>query len=80
MASNIVSGDFRSSSLSEGCSFVYVFACVVEDLLKLGFSRDPIGRLQALHPRYFEFFDLERSFLVETETVRDARRPELSLG
>ncbi|CAA9350216.1 MAG: hypothetical protein AVDCRST_MAG71-2734 [uncultured Lysobacter sp.] len=32
-----------------------------------------------MHPRYFEFFDLERSLLVATETVRDARALELRL-
>ncbi len=73
-------GDVRSSSLSPGRCFVYVWPCAYEDLVKLGFSRDPIGRLQALHRRYFEFFDLDRAFLIETETVRDARRLELLLA
>lgn len=50
-----------------------------EDLLKLGFSRDPLARWQALHSRWFEAFDLDRSLLVATETVRDARALELSL-
>jgi len=50
-----------------------------EDLLKLGFSRDPLTRWQQLHPRWFEAFDLDRSLLVATETVRDARTLELSL-
>ena len=36
--------------------------------------------MQALHPRFFEFFDLDRALLVDTETVRDARRLELELG
>lgn len=64
---------------SEGLSYVYVFPCAYEDLLKLGFSRDPLARLQALAPRYYEFFDLERGLLVETETVAEARRLELRL-
>ncbi len=59
---------------------MYVLPCAYEDILKLGFSRDPVGRLQSLHRRYFEFFDLDRAFLIETETVRDARRLELMLG
>ena len=80
MAPRINPGDFRSSSLSEGRCFVYVFPCAYEDILKLGFSRDPIGRLQALHHRYFDFFDLDRAFLIQTETVLDARRLESSLG
>ncbi len=65
---------------SEGASYLYVLPCAGEDQLKLGFSRHPLQRMQALHTRYFEFFDLDRAFLVETETVRDARDLELSLG
>lgn len=64
---------------SEGLCFVYVLPCAYEDLLKLGFSRNPLARAQALQTRYFEFFDLDRAFLVETETVRDARDIELRL-
>jgi len=70
----------RSSLLSHGCCYVYVLPCAYEDILKLGFSRDPLGRLQSLHRRYFEFFDLDRAFLIETETVRDARHIEIVLG
>jgi len=67
-------------TLSRGRCYLYVLPCAYEDLLKLGHSRDPLDRLQSLHPRYFEVFDLDRAFLVETETVRDARALELSLG
>ena len=56
---------------------LYVFPCAYEDLLKLGFSKDPLVRLQQLHPRWYEFFDLDRAFAVETETVPDARTLEL---
>lgn len=66
-------------SPSAGTCFLYVAPSAYEDLLKLGFSRDPLARLQALHPRWFEVFDLDRALLVETETVRDARRLELQL-
>ena len=65
---------------SRGPCHLYVFPCAYEDLLKLGFSRDPLSRLQQLHPRWFEFFDLDRAFLVEAETVRDARDLELGLA
>jgi hypothetical protein len=65
---------------SRGRSYLYVLPCVYEDILKLGFSRDPLERMQALHPRWFEFFDLDRAFLVEAETVRDARDLELGLA
>jgi T5orf172 domain-containing protein len=63
---------------SQGQCFLYVFPCAYEDLLKVGFSRDPLQRLQALHRRWYEFFDPERIVLVETDTVREARALELS--
>lgn len=69
-----------SHSLGTGTCYLYVAPCVYEDYLKLGFSRDPLQRLESLHPRFFEFFDIDRAFLVETETVRDARDLELALG
>jgi len=62
-----------------GRCFVYVWPCTWEDHCKVGFSRDPLSRLQALHRRWYEFFDLDRAWLVETETVRDARDLELEL-
>ena len=64
---------------SRGHCHLYVFPCAWEDLCKLGFSRDPLSRLQALHPRFFEFFDLDRGALVETDTVAEARALETSL-
>jgi hypothetical protein len=50
-----------------------VLPCRDEDILKIGFSRDPVRRLQTLHQRFFEFFDLDRALLIETDRVRDAR-------
>jgi len=70
----------RTRGVSEGACHLYVLPCAYEDLLKLGFSRQPLERMQALHSRFFEFFDLDRALLVETETVRDARKLELDLG
>ncbi len=61
---------------SRGRTFVYVLPCRDEDLLKVGFSRDPLQRMRTLHPRYFEFFDLDRALLVECDHLRDARRIE----
>lgn len=61
---------------SRGRAFVYVIPCRDEDLLKVGFSRDPLQRLQAFHRRFFCFFDLDRAFLIGTDFVRDARRIE----
>ncbi|HBK46126.1 MAG TPA: hypothetical protein DDZ67_06740 [Xanthomonadaceae bacterium] len=63
----------------DGRCFTYVFPCVWEDHCKIGFSRDPLARIGSLHPRWFEFFDLERGLLVEAESVRDARDLELAL-
>jgi hypothetical protein len=65
---------------ARGQCHLYVLPCAYEDILKLGFSRDPLQRMQALHPRWFEFFDLDAGFLIQAETVRDARDLELGLG
>jgi hypothetical protein len=62
-----------------GPSFVYVLPCLGEDLLKLGMSRDPLDRFQSLHPRWFDFFDLDEARLVETDSVREARAIETRL-
>src|SRR5690606_40286623 len=43
----------------DGRCFAYVFPCAWEDHCKIGFSGDPLGRISALHPRWFGFFDLE---------------------
>jgi hypothetical protein len=61
---------------SRGRTFVYVLPCREQDLLKVGFSRDPMQRLRTLHPRFFDFFDLQRGLLVETGQLREARRIE----
>ncbi|MEO5559196.1 MAG: GIY-YIG nuclease family protein [Dokdonella sp.] len=66
-------------SLSKGRAFAYLLPCRHEDIAKIGFSRDPLVRVHTLHRRYFEFFDLDRAVLVETDRVRDARRIERRL-
>lgn len=74
--------DLRSDpirTLSRGRCFLYVAPCMHEDILKLGFARDPLVRLHSLHGRYYEFFDLEAGFLIQTDTVREARDLETSL-
>jgi hypothetical protein len=63
-----------------GASFVYVFPRPGEDLLKLGMSRDPLDRLQSLHPRWYEFFDLDAGWVAATDRVREARALELRLA
>lgn len=64
---------------SRGKAYVYVLPCRDEDLLKVGFSRDPFTRFSTLHRRFFDFFDLERGFLLDAERVVDARRIERRL-
>ena len=64
---------------SRGRAYVYVLPCRDEDLLKVGFSREPLQRLRTLHRRFFEFFDLDRALLIETERVTQARRIERRL-
>jgi hypothetical protein len=61
---------------SRGRTYVYVLPCRDEDILKVGFSRDPLDRFRTLHPRFFEFFDLDRGLLIHTDRLRDARRIE----
>jgi hypothetical protein len=68
-----------ASTASEGTAYVYVAPCRHENILKLGFSRDPLARLQSLHPRWYDFFDLDSGWLVETDRVREARALELQL-
>src|SRR6185312_5741360 len=65
--------------IGAGRAWVYVLPCRERDILKVGFSRDPLQRLHALHRRFFEFFDLERALLVEADTVREARFIERAL-
>ena len=79
MSTPIVADPIRGSAASRGRCHVYVLPCTWEDHCKIGFSRDPLSRMQALHRRWFEFFDLDAAWLVETETVRDARDLELEL-
>jgi hypothetical protein len=76
----IVGPDSPRRPASAGRAFVYVLPCQHEDILKLGFSRDPLLRMQTLHQRYFDFFDIQRAFLIETDLVRDARRIERELA
>jgi hypothetical protein len=80
MAQRIDTREPGNRGPSRGRCYLYVLPCAYEDILKLGFSRDPLDRMQALHPRWFEFFDLERAFAIETDTVREARDLELGLG
>jgi len=70
--------DTRESTATRafGRAYCYVLPCCGEDILKLGFSRDPLQRMRALHGRWFEFFDLDTAFLLETDRVKEARAAE----
>jgi hypothetical protein len=61
---------------SRGHAYVYVLPCRDEDVLKVGFSRDPFTRFHDLHRRFFDFFDLDRGMLVAVDQVKEARRIE----
>ncbi|WP_313319098.1 GIY-YIG nuclease family protein [Stenotrophomonas sp.] len=56
-----------------GRTFLYAFPRAGEDFTKLGIARDPLVRLQAFSPRYYDFFELGAGWLVEAETTREAR-------
>lgn len=57
-------------------AFVYVVPAQFEDILKIGFSRKPARRIRTFHKRYFEYFDLERGFLLRANDAKDAHRLE----
>lgn len=59
--------------------YLYVLPLAYEDILKLGISHDPLARAQAFSRRYYEFFDLERSLLVEFDCKREAQARETAL-
>lgn len=61
-------------------AFVYIIPARFEDILKIGFSRDPSYRIRSFHPRYFEYFDLDRGFLIAANDEKDARRIERLLA
>lgn len=60
-------------------AFAYVLPLHGEDWLKLGSSSDPLRRAREFSPRFFELFDFDRAFLIETENRRDASRLEQAL-
>ena len=65
--------------LSRGRAYAYLFPCRDQDIAKIGFTRDPLERLHTLHRRFFDFFDLDRALVVETDTVRESRAIERAL-
>jgi hypothetical protein len=63
-------------TLSKGRTFVYMLPWREQDLLKIGYSRQPLVRFRTLHRRFFEVFDLDRGLLLETERLAQARKIE----
>src|SRR5579859_321572 len=61
-------------------AFVYAVPARYEDILKLGFSHEPCARVRSFHARWYEYFDLERGFVLEATDEKDARRIERELG
>lgn len=58
---------------ASGRACLYVLPCAYEDHAKLGIATDPLARMQAFSPRWYEFFDLDRAWLAEAGSVREAR-------
>jgi len=63
-------------SLSKGRTFVYMLPWREQDLLKVGYSRQPLVRMRSLHRRFFDVFDLQRGLLLEAERLAQARKIE----
>ena len=59
--------------------YLYILSLPDEDLAKVGMSVDPLARVRAFAPRYYDCFDLERSGLVGYDSVAEARRRETAL-
>lgn len=64
---------------NDGRCYTYIFPCALEDHCKIGFSRDPLGRISSLHRRWYDIFDLDRIVLIEADSVRESRGLELGL-
>ena len=58
---------------ASGPACLYLLPCAYEDFAKLGIATDPMRRMQAFSPRYYEFFDLDHGWLAEADSVREAR-------
>ena len=58
---------------ASGRACLYVLPCAYEDHAKLGVAADPLARMQAFSPRWYAFFDLDRGWLAEADSLREAR-------
>jgi hypothetical protein len=61
-------------------AFVYAVPARYEDILKLGFSHEPTSRVRSFHARWYEYFEIERGFVLAATDEKDARRIERELG
>src|SRR6478672_8670852 len=69
-----------ATPIVHGSAWLYILAANgAEDLLKVGLTGDPLSRWSALHPRWYEAFDLSHSLLVACETRADAQALETRL-
>jgi len=64
---------------ASGRACLYLLPCAYEDHAKLGIATDPLARMQAFSPRYYAFFDLDRGWVAEAGSVREARTWETRL-
>lgn len=62
-----------------GTCYLYVLPTAYEDILKLGIAKNPFARALAFSRRYYEFFDLSRSVLVEFDSRKQAQARETAL-
>lgn len=69
---------FEAPTAMPAC-YLYILPLPNEDLAKVGISVDPLARVRAFAPRYYECFDLEHSGLVGYDSVAEARRRETAL-
>lgn len=66
--------------LHQARAWLYVLALNgPEDLVKVGLTNNPLARWSALHPRWYEAFDLVNSMLVACESRKDAQQLETTL-
>jgi hypothetical protein len=60
-------------------TFAYVLVQRNGDRLKIGHSREPLGRASNIHEEWQEYFDTDISFAIKADSVKRARWIELGL-
>ena len=69
-----------AGAITMNAASVYIIPVRFEEILKIGFSREPARRIRSFHARYFEYFDLDRGLVVTVNDEKDARRVERVLA